>query len=341
MSTNWYIECGAFLPNGRFTRNHMMTLDKVNSFRFKYNNTGVFTTAYIYDSKEQNEANLLGDFYLDLDYDLDTGDKEAAFNVVRQDVFSVLRYFKAIMDIEPRGVDIFFSGSKGIHIIVSKDILGIKPDKHLNRYYKMMAEDIKKYTSGNTIDLKIYDNKRLLRMPNSIHQKTKLYKIYLYENEIKELSFEQIRKLAEEPRPIPKREHKINPRASAEMQNYIKKFEMMVNRVRANVNINAKLDYIPPCVEYLFSNTIGAGQRNMTVAFLASYLRQAGFTEKQAINKMHMWNESNCDPKLPEREIEITVTSIYNGEAKMGCSTAKVLGRCDEQNCLISKRKRG
>ena len=338
--TTFWVECGASLPNNKFTRNHIIPANKINSFRFKYDNTGVYVTAYFYDNKDLKNANLIGDFYLDLDYNLDVENAEDAFNVVRQDAISATKYLKILLNIDPEDIQYFFSGSKGIHIIVPKEILGVQSNKNLNRHYRLLAEDINQVTSGKTIDLKIYDNRRLFRLSNSIHQKTGLYKVYINYNELCNLTFNEIKKIAENPRAIPKRNYTVNPIANMTLKNYAKKFEMIVNRARVSLPNNVKLDYMPPCVEYLFNNPVGEGQRNDTTAFLASYLKQCGIPFDKAIERLYRWNEEYCDPMLPEKEIDTTVASIYNGTAKMGCSTAKILSECNEKECKLYERKR-
>lgn len=333
------MECGASLPKGRFTRNHIMKAEKVNRFRFKYDNIGVYQTAYYYDSEDQKEANLIGDFYIDLDYELDVKNAEDAFDVVRQDAMNVARYLKTLMGIQPEDLYFFFSGSKGVHIIVPYQIFGVKPHKNLNSHYKMLAEDINKYTSGKTMDLKIYDNRRLFRMPNSVHQKTKLYKTYITYEELKTMKFEEIKELAKQPRVVPKKKVSKNLKASMELNNCIEKFKMKIGRNRVRLPSDMNLEYTPPCVKYLLENPVGKGQRNDTVAFLASFFRQTGATIEESINKLLSWNEEFCEPRLSDREIEITTNSIYSGDSKMGCSTAKTISECDQENCKLYDRR--
>ena len=336
----WFIECGAHLPNGKFIRNHLIETNEVNLFRFKYDNTGVFTTAYIYDSKDQNTANLHGDFYLDFDYDLDGNEQETAFNIVRQDVISACRYLKVILGVEQESIMLFFSGKKGIHLIVPKEVMDVPPSKYLNKYYKMLAEDINMYTSGKTIDLKIYDNKRLLRMPNSIHQSTNLYKVYLSFEELSTMSYLDIKNMATKPRVIPQAKNKISIRAKMEMQGYEKKFDLLLNKTKTTFTSDNTLSYTPPCVNYLLTNPVGAGQRNDTVAFLANFFKQSGLNEEEAKAKLYSWNEEYCTPSLPDREIDITTNSIYSGNAKMGCSTARIISQCDIEQCKLNRKRR-
>lgn len=336
----WWIECGASPPNAKFIRNHLVPAHQTNKFRFEHNNIGIYQTAYMYDSKDQTTANLLGDFYLDFDYDLDGDDSEKAFDIVRKDVLSSIKYFKVIMGIDSSDIQIFFSGSKGVHLIIPKEIFGIKPHPRLNRHFRSMAEEINKYTvSKSTIDLKIYDSRRLFRIPNSIHQKSRKYKIYLSYDELKTLSLAQIQELANKPVPIPRKKYFANSRASLEFNKHVKVFEDSINRKRQIDTVDFKLDYTPSCVQYLFDNEVKQGQRNSTAAFLVSFFKQCGMSEEEAISKLEEWNEARCFPKLREGEVVTTVRSIFNGSAKMGCATGKDLSQCSE-DCRFNKKNR-
>jgi hypothetical protein len=336
-TTTWWIECGANLPNGLFTRNHIMTTNNVIKFRYKYENKGVFATAYMYDDKDQSKANLYGDFYLDFDYDItDSNNKEEAFNIVRNEVLNSIRYFKIMYGISQESIKIYFSGSKGIHLIVPKEIFGVEPMQHLNMIYRMMAEDVVKFTHSITLDMKIYDNKRLFRLPNSIHPKTGLYKIPLKYDELTSLSYSDITKLASNP----KADSKMVPikvaRACLEYKSYITKLNAILNKPRGN-SPDVKLDYTPPCVEFLLKNPMGKGQRNETLAFLASFFKQTGMGQDKAETTLLAWNDQMCEPPISEREVTITVQSIYSGQGKVGCAKATILSKCDP-NCKFKKK---
>ena len=333
MSSEWFVECGVLLPNGFFKRNEVMEINKVTEFRFKYDNIGVFATAYMYDSKDQNEANLYGDLYIDLDYDLNS---DEAFEVVRKDALKVLSYMRVIFRIPYEDINIYFSGSKGIHIIIPKEVLGIQPMKDLNRIYKLLVEDIVKLNNANTIDLKIYDRKRLFRLVNSRHPKTGLYKIQLSYTELKEFTFEQIKDLAKSPRPQTFKEYSKNDTANSEFNNYVRRHNLTANKPRVNIS-PVKLDYVPPCIHYLLTNQILQGNRNHSLALLTSYYYQTGHSKDEAENELGKWNDVMVNPSINEIEMKNTIDSIFNGEHKYGCSTAKGLSVCDKRNCKFNK----
>lgn len=334
----WWIECGANLPNDRFTRNHMMTTDKVISFRYKYGNKGVFATAYMYDTEDQGTANLYGDFYLDFDYDIgDSEDKEASFDKIRKEVLAAIKYLRIVYNITNNDVKIFFSGSKGVHVILPKEVIGVEPSRHLNMAYRLMAEDIMKLTHATTIDLRIYDNRRLFRMPNSIHPKTDLYKIPLTYEELTTLTYESIITMAQGPRAEIITKPRLNAKSHMEYMTYVNKINAQLNKPKGTFT-EVKLDYTPPCVEYLLNNPIGKGQRNDTLAFLASFLKQTGMEEQQTEATLLKWNDTMCSPSIPEREVTITVNSIYCGNGKMGCARGRILSRCDANTCKLAKK---
>jgi hypothetical protein len=336
----WYIECGA-QANGYFTRNHIMTMDQVNAFRFKYTNTGVFSTAYIYDDMNQKEANLLGDFYLDLDGDLNGDNPEAGFNLIREDALSCISYLRFVFGIPEEYINIYFSGNKGLHITVPYQVFDIKPNKALNVIYRSMAEEISKNTKHQTVDLKIYDNKRLFRMINSRHQKSGLYKIRLTHEEVKQHTLAEIQSSARMPRPNSKVLASSIAQARSQFNVYEKKLDTKILKRAVMASKGLKpLELTPPCIDYILKNKVAEGQRNCTVAVLTSFFHQQNMNIDEARDRLEEWNYEQCSPPMDSNEIEITLNSVYNGGYSYGCSSAKILSVCDNSKCPLGKRKR-
>ena len=90
----------------------------------------------------------------------------------------VIKQFKEL-GVEENKLQIFFSGNKGFHLIIPAELFGIKPSKNLNKIYRKMAKSFCEKIQNKTLDLGIYDRRRLLRIPNSINSKANLYKIPL------------------------------------------------------------------------------------------------------------------------------------------------------------------
>ena len=93
--------------------------------------------------------------------------------------------------------------------------MGIKPQKRLNRLFKLIASEVKEMLPNKTLDTAIYDSVRLFRVVNSIHQKTGYYKIPLTYEELKNISYGEIIDTAKQPRPeFPVQKFQRNPKAS-------------------------------------------------------------------------------------------------------------------------------
>jgi hypothetical protein len=81
------------------------------------------------------------------------------------------------------------------------------------------------------------------------------------------------------------------------------------------------------------------GKRNNTIAALASYMKARGYSEEDAMKRLTKWNNNFCSPALPERELRITMKSIYGGNYVYGCtSLAEISGACDPTNCKLAKK---
>lgn len=329
-TTNWWIECGANLPNGKFMRNVMVTENQVNKFRLQHNNCGVFATIYKYDSMDQKEAQIIGDFYLDLD-------GEELSNTI-SDAISSIQYMYRNYGIPTNIPRIFFSGQKGIHIVVPAEVFGITPSRDINRVFRLMAEDIRMISRHQTVDIKIYDNRRLFRLPNSKHPKTGLYKIPVSFEELRALGVEKILEMATEPRSINAEPPKLIPMAQLAYKNYLGKVALKTPKTYTGAF--KALEYTPPCIAVLLDEPVPKGQRNNTAAAIASFFRQQGLNKEECEARMDEWNEKHCDPSMDKAELVNTINSVYNGAYKMGCSWMNTISTCDKGQCKLYKRRR-
>jgi hypothetical protein len=96
-------------------------------------------------------------------------------------------------------IKIYYSGNKGFHIIIYNDdtqdiTTSNDTDKMIKKICTFLA---KKYS---TFDRSVYDKTRLIRVINSVNEKTGLYKIPLYAAEIYTLKYSDIKKLAKNQR---------------------------------------------------------------------------------------------------------------------------------------------
>ena len=135
----------------------------------KYNNTGIYTSVFAYNSDQLEKATRLGPLYFDIDSD----DIDLAFDECKA-MYGYLTQF-----IPKSSVLVYFTGKKGFHIECEPVALGINPSNELPKIYRFIANDLKSKMGLTTLDFSVYDQRRMWRYPNSKHQSTGLYKVLL------------------------------------------------------------------------------------------------------------------------------------------------------------------
>ena len=330
------IEMGGNI-NGYFSRNFFIDINDLDKHLNRY--TGdTYTTIYRYDSKDQNTANFIAPLYFDLDID----DIENNFSKIKQDLALITRKLKVMFHLSDNDIDLYFSGSKGFHILIDSNIFGLEPSRDLNKQYKKIATELKTYTINKSVDTKIYDNKRLFRVPNTINSKTGLYKVPIEYSTVKEMtSFEALKEYASEPKDlrIPIREY--NSKAREEYDNLLEKIDA---EEKAKINTKLAKEFIKqkqllPCVQYILKNGCTKGNRNNTTVALANSLFQVGKTYEEVLEIVTYWNDQKNIEPLDKSEIRATVKSAYNNAKQnvfYGCGAFKDLDVC-VKNCPIHK----
>lgn len=325
------IETGYWIDKKKkiFKRNEIIPKALENAVRIKRNNNGVFKTAYSYNIENQNEAFLYGDFYLDFD--------SQDFEEVREDAIMAISYLKIVFKIDAdKSCSVFYSGNKGVHIIVPATILGITPDKKLNETFKAIANAISEFTKNKTLDLRIYDNKRMFRMANSKHEVTNRYKIYLSINELKELSHEEIMNLACNPREIPKKETAFSNEAHRMYITFKERAEKTISKFK-NLKSNGTLKYTPPCIKEILKDGAVSGKRNNTIAILSSFYKATGKDLNETITLLKEWNKEKNNIPTSDSELIKTCRSIYLKDNQFGCTSIKALNLCSDEKCNFRK----
>lgn len=322
------IEMGG-IKNGHFTRNYFIESKELKNNLNKYDGD-IYSTIYKYDSTDQNTANYIAPLYLDLDID----DIEINFLKVKQDLLLVMRRLKTVFNLSDKDIELYFSGSKGFHILVSHTIFGFEPSRNINKQYKKIAIDLKTYTVNKSVDTKIYDNKRLFRIPNTINHKTGLYKVPITYDKIKEMNnFEELKKYASSKKPMMPRIYKFNPKARLAFDEMIERID---SEEKAKVNTKLAKEFIQrkellPCVQYILNHGAAKGNRNNSTVALANSLFQVGKEYGEVLEIISYWNATKNEDPLDESEIRTTVQSAYNNAQAnryYGCTMFKDLDVC-------------
>src|SRR5208337_1970619 len=194
-----------------------------------------------------------------------------------------------------------------------------------------------------TVDLKVYDKRRLWRLPNSQHQKSQLYKIPLTHKELESLTMEQIKALAVKPRirPTALFGGRI-PKAEQLFLKHKEKVEKWLNE-RKNTFRATELKPSaedPPCIIKLLASGAKMGSRNNSMFQLAVYYAQKGLASNEIEDICYTF-ANHCERTIEDfpktGEVKSIVDSAMKGvkEAKysVGCSSDALVDLCDKDNC--------
>ena len=305
----------------------------INSFE-----SDTYCTIYKYDNENIDSCNFIAPLYLDLDID----NIEEDYNKLIRDLKILIHKLVTEFHVEQNDIQIYFSGSKGFHLIISENIFGFEPGRTLNKDLKKVAVYLKAYTLTKCIDTKIYDYKRLFRINNTINSKTGLYKVRISYDDLIDMSYNDLIEYASKPKDIEPDEYLYNDKANESFANLIEKLN---KRDREKINIQVAKEYIKkkellPCVRYILQNGSPNGQRNNSTIALANSLFQVGYNQDEVIEIITTWNETKNEEPLPDREIRATIKSAYNNSKQniyYGCSSFRELDVC-VKGCPIYKR---
>lgn len=331
--------CGSY-----FKRNIMLPIgaedyaERVISLKRQYNNTDIFQCVYFYESEDKSSCKLYAPLYFDLD-----GDIQGGFEKLRQDVVRIVIYLKSL-GLTEDDIDIYFSGAKGFHVLVRGEVLGITPATNLNEVYKAWAVYLYNTHGITSIDLKIYDRRRLFRLPGSVNSKTGLYKYLVPYDFLRKCTAKELLLRAENPllAMAEPKDRGINRKAAVSFyiksQNFYKKDK--TKPVKKQFVMPQEKKELLPCVKRMLDTGVGEGSRNNVLSILSSSLMQSGYTLDETTEIMHRWNDNN-EPPLPEKEIELTVRSSYSmllDDRHYGCRAIKEYGYCIPECKLLEDK---
>lgn len=156
--------------NGEFAL--LIDVDKIESLRKEYNNIGLYTSIWNYNSPDIDAATRLGPLYFDIDNE--------SLSVSFDETIKLYQYLLKYLSKD--SILIYFTGKKGFHIECEPVSLGINPSNNLPNIYRSIANMLKSKLNLSSLDFSVYDARRMWRLAGSRHQDTGLYKNLIPEN---------------------------------------------------------------------------------------------------------------------------------------------------------------
>lgn len=145
---------------------------EIEEYRDRYNNTGLYASIWFFDNLNLDEATRFGPLY----FDIDNQDENESY----LDCAKLVGYLNKYIPFN--AISIFFTGKKGYHIECDPRVLGINPSNNLPNIFRYIANMLKTKLNIQSLDLSVYDARRMWRLENSKHQSTGLFKNRLPEN---------------------------------------------------------------------------------------------------------------------------------------------------------------
>jgi len=229
--------------------------------------------------------------------------------------------------LDVNALQIYFSGAKGFHLMLDSRSFGrMAPARNWPMVFDALRRHIAQQLPERlreVVDLSIKDRMRLWRLPNTVHEKSQLYKIIITPAELVALNTEEIRQLAKKPRALRLTdptgllswmEVKENRAAGALLRRIRHQLKNLTGKpFDYKFSRPADLSHIEfPCAgaQAIWQRHIEPGQRNNCAIRLASELRLLGLGAEECARKLLQWNDKNRI-ELSGDELASVVHSAY------------------------------
>lgn len=195
------------------------------------------------------DLKFYGPMYFDIDH---KGDLELAIDSARR----LVARLETEYGVEPRDVQVFLSGSKGLHLFLAPNMFGLtRSVLRLPAVYREMAKHL--YVSG--VDMQVYSMRNAFRLTN-VKRDDGNYRVQITNRELESLTADRYRELVSEPRrdflapqPTGKQYAQLTAlfEAATEMAKRLDKPVQDSSQVYAPVLKQHFAEEFPPCVLHL------------------------------------------------------------------------------------------
>lgn len=316
---------------------HGTMVDRLGGFYETIQNYAVVPQAGL-PSENTAEAPHVGDFVVDIDRAQMTDAQDAAGLV-----------YGFLDHVAPGQVRLYYSGSKGFHVVVPFQALGASPSPVLcSKEYRQLASAVHRAT-GVEPDYKIYSPGRMLRRPDSWHPKTGRYKVEIVPEELHDQ--EGLELLSQEPRgALNTTPPRLSMDAHALYQQAVEAVEAQqafTGELTPQFNFEPGGTGVPPCVTWIDQHGLpGPSTRHAVYLIMANYWKSSGvplesFTSFGALDQSCAVSRAREfarreDPNTSTpasvrvRDAEECVRYAYRDTAGFRCASVQALGLCQD-----------
>lgn len=302
---------------------------------FNYN---AFTTVQRFANKEKvSGESFIAPLYFDLDNEEDPAKSQA-------DAIKLIDFFTKELDVQEYDIWVYFTGSKGFHVLINSKALDIHPKNDLHKVFKHIAGYLVHRLDLGSLDLVVYTYRRMLRLPNSVHSGTKLHKHELTIDELNSLTLDEIKSMAKAPRKTQaiktedrKKNIEVRPAAAGFYANKAEEYDQAAVTTKkryAKDYFNFQKGKPPVCVEDILAGGWKKdGDRNQATVQLACYFKDAGHTKEETLKELQEWVVRHTSAKSGYQKTQrkanthSVVEAVYSkdNEYKFGCAFIRAL----------------
>lgn len=205
--------------------------------------------------------------------------------LIQDSIIEFMELLNQEFGVSPNEAQYFFSGYKGYHLLLPTTWFGLHPQSKLEKFIELLISEI---TTGLSIvpfiDLNVYQRNRWIRIPNSLHEKSRRFKIPLAFNELRKLSPNQVIELAREQR--------------------VDSWSINQNEISTNIQLNEKSTSLLSSTYFVklgiaevqLREGVSRGERCDKAFKIALSLRDLEICQQEVEDKMLMWNMLNRPP---------------------------------------------
>jgi len=199
-----------------------------------------------------------------------------------------------------------------------------------------LADKIAKETS-TVIDMQMFDNNRLVRIPNTKHSESELYKVEIPMRMIMQANIEQIIERARAPHESEFHfEYFVNESLKNLWQEVQTEFRDNPKPIQQS-NRNFRKSWIEkPCIEKL-SKGVSKNNRHNAAIRLADDWRKRGDDQETVLEALFDWSKRCRPPYNLGKEIldlENVVRDVFSRNYDYGCNDKLLADNCSK-DCLI------
>jgi len=258
-----------------------------------------------------------------------------------KDVINFIERLHAIYGVDYDQILVYFSGHKGFHVYLNVEQFGgWEPSENLYLLHRKLAEKIAIETS-TVIDMQIYDNNRLIRIQNTMHSESGLYKVEIPMRMILQANIEQILERAKAPceSEFPF-EYFVNDSLRALWQEVLNDFQENSKHTNQPQSNFMKSWIDKPCVERLLKGVRLGGRHNAAMR-IADYLRKRGDDQETVLEVLSCWSEK-CRPPYnlgkDVLDLEKIASDVFIRDYDYGCNDILLADNCNK-DCPIYPRQ--